>query len=476
MIARLIRCPPGHTQPASPFTDSNNFNARSLARAASIISRPWKASSKRPGSFMPVFRRLSKAPFSAPFNGVSGLFVVVVVATMPISFLEVVGRLDHLVEAVYERFKDRYFEGERAYRRLPCPLFHLTPHPRQVFTWISKATGISRPCPPPPSSFFLINFCLRFQRFWARIAKVYPPYVPKGASSTPSGSASPPPEEDTEPHRISGDLKIPASEVNAADDPKGYYYKVQLSEDGNLFDDDLKGKGKTGRFAGSFMDVQCECMRFFVCLRTGMHDALTLSSLSRDRLSFSKSILRRFIRDCVDRDAAVASPWTVKQSIAEKYSVENVMPEATRKGVEDVKNKEIEKRKKVWEDKEGPPSKKHKKVEEKGKLSFPAACHFEAFMSAAKAKEEEQRTKEAAMEMVSAKKKYIKYPTEDLDVVLSQREKTKRLAANGHTRSVRPEPLRDLPFEGPFFESMLMVWSFFMAFGLAPALPRLFLC
>ena len=23
------------------------------------------------------------------------------------------GRLDHLVEAVFERFKDRYFEGER---------------------------------------------------------------------------------------------------------------------------------------------------------------------------------------------------------------------------------------------------------------------------------------------------------------------------------------------------------------------------
>lgn len=27
---------------------------------------------------------------------------------------EVMGRLDHLVEAVYERFKDRYFEGESA--------------------------------------------------------------------------------------------------------------------------------------------------------------------------------------------------------------------------------------------------------------------------------------------------------------------------------------------------------------------------
>lgn len=91
--------------------------------------------------------------------------------------------------------------------------------------------------------------------------------------------------------------------------------------------------------------------------------------LSRDRLSFSKSILRRFIRDCVDRDAAVASPWTVKKPIADKYGVENVMPEETRKGVLEVKNKEIEKRKKVWEDKEGPPSKRHKKLEERGKRS-----------------------------------------------------------------------------------------------------------
>lgn len=28
---------------------------------------------------------------------------------------EVMGRLDHLVEAVYDRFKDRYFEDESAY-------------------------------------------------------------------------------------------------------------------------------------------------------------------------------------------------------------------------------------------------------------------------------------------------------------------------------------------------------------------------
>jgi len=83
---------------------------------------------------------------------------------------------------------------------------------------------------------------------------------------------------------------------------------------------------------------------------------------SRDRLAFSKSILRRFIRDCVDRDAAVASPWTVKEAVAKHYGVDCVMPEETRKGVENIKRGEIDKRKKAWEDKEGPPNKKQKKL------------------------------------------------------------------------------------------------------------------
>lgn len=88
---------------------------------------------------------------------------------------------------------------------------------------------------------------------------------------------------------------------------------------------------------------------------------------SRDRLAFSKSILRRFIRDCVDRDAAVASPWTVKPAIAARYGVNTVMPDEIRVGVETIKKGEIDKRKKVWEDKEGPAQKKRRQMaEEKG--------------------------------------------------------------------------------------------------------------
>ena len=202
----------------------------------------------------------------------------------------------------------------------------------------------------------------------------------------------------------------------------------------------------------------------------------SLLSLSRDRLSFSKSILRRFIRDCVDRDAAVASPWTVKTPIAERYGVENVMPEETRKGVQEVKNKEIEKRKKVWEDKEGPPSKKQKKLDERCKCSCNGDVLAEPTLSVAakgaKVNEEDQRVKVETIRpqhelqaATAVKKRYIKYPTEDLDVVLSQRERAKRMAANGHAKSIRPSASTDLPFGAPVFESLLMTWTFFTAFG-----------
>lgn len=66
----------------------------------------------------------------------------------------------------------------------------------------------------------------------------------------------------------------------------------------------------------------------------------------------------------------MASPWTVKPAIAKRYGLDSIMPEETRKGVETIKKGEIDKRKKVWEEKDGPPNKKQKKMtaaqEEKG--------------------------------------------------------------------------------------------------------------
>ncbi|OBZ79211.1 hypothetical protein A0H81_00710 [Grifola frondosa] len=195
------------------------------------------------------------------------------------------------------------------------------------------------------------------------------------------------------------------------------------------------------------MDVQCQIM-------------------SRDRLAFSKSILRRFIRDCVDRDPAVASPWTVKPAIAERYGVNTIMPEETRKGVESIKKGEIDKRKKVWEDKEGPATKKQKKMT--------AAAEEKAKALAIAAERKEREAREKAEKMLKAKeeserlaaekkkKKPIRYPTEDLDVVIGDKEKKAGMKLK------RPVPSRAaLPFgeDQATNEAFLMIWNFLAVYG-----------
>ncbi|KAI0321703.1 chromatin remodeling complex protein [Amylostereum chailletii] len=326
---------------------------------------------------------------------------------------QVMGRLDHLIEAVYERYKDRYFAEEKIY------------------------------------------VDIQGNKFLARVVEVYPPKVPSpapvGGSETPIASTSslPSPSKSAPSpiHGIGGDLKVPAKEVNAMDDPTGYLYKVQiLEEEKPEGRDKLAASTREARakWNGSLMEVQCPVM-------------------SRDRLAFSKSILRRFIRDCVDRDPAVASPWTVKPRIAQRYGVSNVMPEATRQGVEDHKKGEIQKRKKVWDDKEG-PAKKPKKLtaaqEEKAKTAVLVAEKKER--DAREKAERQTKVKEEEASGEKKKKKPIRYPTEDMDVVLSEKEK------KAGTKILRPLPSRSsVPLsEYPgASEAFLMTWNFLVVYG-----------
>ncbi|KAH7883746.1 chromatin remodeling complex protein [Phlebopus sp. FC_14] len=329
---------------------------------------------------------------------------------------QVVGRLDHLVEAVFDRFKDRYFADEKV----------------------------------------LVD--IQGDKFYAKVVLVYPP-----KSTTDSADALPQASSSTSPpqthaldaadnlhiHKIGGDLTIPAKDALVRDDPLKYSYKVQILEEQH---DKSHEKGKASfkdraKWSGSLMDVQCTAM-------------------SRDRLAFSKSILRRFIRDCVDRDAAVASPWTVKEAIAKHYGVDSVMPEETRRGVENIKRGEIDKRKKAWEDKEGPPIKKQKKLtaaqEERVKVLAAAAEKRER--EAREKAERQQKAKEEAERLAAErkKKKPIRYPTEDMDVRISDKEKKAGMKVK------KPIPSRAfLPFgeDQSTFESFLMVWNFLVAYG-----------
>ncbi|KAI6044961.1 chromatin remodeling complex protein [Pisolithus marmoratus] len=325
---------------------------------------------------------------------------------------QVVGRLDHLVEAVFDRFKDRYFPDEKVY------------------------------------------VDVQGDKFYARILHVHQPkYGPNNmdAEKQASTSTSPPvstPEGSMQMHKVGGDLKFPAKEALTLDDPLKYVYKVQILEEQH---DRSHEKGKLSlkekvKWSGNLMDVQCAVM-------------------SRDRLAFSKSILRRFIRDCVDRDAAVASPWTVKEVVAKHYGVDSVMPEETRKGVENIKRGEIDKRKKAWEDKEGPPTKKQKKMtaaqEERVKALAAAAEKRER---EAREKAEKQKAKEEAERLAAEKKKKkpIRYPTEDLDIQASEKDKKTGV------RAKKPVPSRTLlPFadDPATFESFLMAWNFLVVYG-----------
>ncbi|KAI0079592.1 hypothetical protein K474DRAFT_1658945 [Panus rudis PR-1116 ss-1] len=328
---------------------------------------------------------------------------------------QVMGRLDHLVEAVYERFKDRFYPDER------------------------------------------VIVDLKGDKYYARVVQVFPPRPPppfpsssRSASEGQASSSSSPLTDDDPIHRIAEDMKIPIKDANARDDPHRYYYKVQILEEEKQpgqgkHGAQTKGKDKQSKFSGSLMDVQC-------------------ADMSRDRLAFSKSILRRFIRDCVDRDAAVASPWTVKPAIATRYGVDTVMPEETRQSVEILKKGESDKRKKVWEEKEG-PLKKQKRLEAEELRAKAAAALAERREREAREKEEKARLAKEEAERLAAekkKKKPVRYPTEDLDITIGDREKRAGMKLK------RPTPSKTaMPFgtDRDTNEAFLTAWNFLNIYG-----------
>lgn len=68
---------------------------------------------------------------------------------------------------------------------------------------------------------------------------------------------------------------------------------------------------------------------------------------SRDRLAFSKSILKRYIRECVQRDAAIASPWVVKPTIALQFNIPQRQSAAGEARNKEIREGKLTKRRKV---------------------------------------------------------------------------------------------------------------------------------
>lgn len=207
------------------------------------------------------------------------------------------------------------------------------------------------------------------EKYYARIINLFPP---KGLTNSSAFAAN---GANLEPHSIGIDLRVPQEEALARDDPMDYFYTVKLIEDSEQ--ENTEGNSQPHndsdgeKWSGSEMEVKANSLRYVSTVRV-YRCRSSHQSFSRDRLSFSKSILRRFIRDCVDRDPAVASPWTVKRVIAEQHGVATEMPEEVRRAIDGAKAGEKEKRKKVWEEKleaEGSASKRRRKGEELGLAS-----------------------------------------------------------------------------------------------------------
>ncbi|KAG1719258.1 chromatin remodeling complex protein [Suillus lakei] len=291
---------------------------------------------------------------------------------------QVVGRLDHLVEAVFDWFKDRYFADEKVFVDAQGDKFV---HPPKA-----KGESVGVPAENQASS-----------------------------SSAPSPPHRTTDNDAIQIHKIGGDLKVQILEEQ----------HEKSHEKGKAA---AKDKAK---WSGSFMDVQCTAI-------------------------VSKSILRHFIRDCVDRDAAVASPWTVKPVIAKHYGVNSVMPEETRQGVEDIKRGEIDKPKRY-----GRTRKDHRP---RSRRRWLLLRRKEREREAREKAERQQKAKEEAEHLAAEKKKKkpIRYPTEDMDVRLNDREKKAGLKVK------KPTPSKlGLSFgenQGTF-EAFLTSWNFLVIYG-----------
>lgn len=186
------------------------------------------------------------------------------------------GRLDHLVEAVYDRFKDRYFRDESAFVVFSCAPLSIRPR-KLIITWVHIEVYVDVQGDKCVLFHFLSSWSptqRHLPRFFARVVEVFPPRPPSPPKpdTTPvaSTSSQPPPSPPKPPcppiHNISGDLKVPAKEVNATDDPQKYYYKVQLLEEekSESARDKMAAYAKEARakWTGSLMEVQCPVMRY----------------------------------------------------------------------------------------------------------------------------------------------------------------------------------------------------------------------
>jgi bromodomain adjacent to zinc finger domain protein 1A len=175
---------------------------------------------------------------------------------------EVMGRLDHLVDAVYERFKDRYFPDERTQQHSPLLSrmvdgYHIS---RCHCGCFRRKVRFYFPTTHPTSSNVL-------HRYFAKVIHVFPPRTGLDPTATNGTSTSSPQAL----HAIGGDLKIPLKEATERDDPTKYYYQIQIIDEERSSDNKLSVKDREAReanrakWSASLMEVKCGQLRCATC-------------------------------------------------------------------------------------------------------------------------------------------------------------------------------------------------------------------
>lgn len=357
------------------------------------------------------------------------------------------GRIDNLVDLVYDRFKNRYFPNERlivdisgdkcvhaASSMLFLPLLHWPLASRRYF---AKVRGVF-----PHRSLLrrhqeAANVRAEQQRQEASGSK-----LKREGSESDSDLSDAPPLEENEGmakvevpveeviHTYGTDLNRDLSEVNKIDDPNDYIYAIQLEDpDGS------------GDFSNTLMERRAD-------------------SFSRDRLSFSKTILKKYIKECVLRDASIGSPWIVRHVLAQRYGIPTSPPADVVRKNELIKEGKLNRRRKAVPEEEvdGKPKKKRK-----GKVLTEEEIKAQAEREKELAEEEERKKAE------ERKKKFVKFPIEDLllDPISDRELKAKaKIPDEVPRRRERPTPNKDLlGVPKDIFEVFMNSYLFLQACG-----------
>lgn len=148
---------------------------------------------------------------------------------------------------------------------------------------------------------FAPSFITAPLRYYGLIVKVIPPdnvraliEVKPGSDSDAEELADDPVALDLAAHSIGTKIEVDKEIADKEDNPAEYIYVVRLM-DKNTF--------------------------------TGPEYQIRASALQRDRQTFSKNLLKRFLKESMCRDPAVGAPWMVKPRLSSMYDIPTDLPD-----------------------------------------------------------------------------------------------------------------------------------------------------